>query len=312
MLSNSYSQGSKNWRDNVFENISTGKNEQLYFRQFLDSHDFSAHTVKALIFDIRKFALYFTTVNNEPFDCLRITVADITSFKRYLREEKHQAVSTVNRAIVSIRRYLEWLVGQGRLDANPGKVVKELRRQQLVPKGLGRSQVRKLLREIDLRNDIRSKAIFTLFLQTGCRVSDLVQIELQDLMMGDRSGSVVFRNGKGSKERQVPLTLECRKALQEYLSVRPPVSGQKLFIGERGSLTDVGVRALCNKYSCLCGFKIHPHLLRHSFALQFLKDTNNDLVALAQILGHENLNTTKIYSQKNDRDLAEIVGRLSY
>lgn len=312
MLSNSYSQGSKNWRDNVFENISTGKNEQVYFRQFLDSHDFSAHTVKALIFDIRKFALYFTTVNNEPFDCLRTTVADITSFKRYLREEKHQAVSTVNRAIVSIRRYLEWLVGQGRLEANPGKVVKELKRQQLVPKGLGRGQVRKLLREVDLRNDIRSKGIFTFFLHTGCRVSDLVQIELQDLMIGDRSGSVVFRNGKGSKERQVPLTLECRKALQEYLSVRPPVSSQKLFIGERGSLTDVGVRSLCNKYSCLCGFKIHPHLLRHSFALQFLKDTNNDLVALAQILGHENLNTTKIYSQRSDRDLAEIVGRLSY
>ena len=132
-------------------------------------------------------------------------------------------------------------------------------------------------------------------------------------MMGDRSGSVVFRNGKGSKERQVPLTIECRKSLQEYLSIRPPVvSSHKLFIGERGALTDVGVRSLCNKYSCICGFKIHPHLLRHSFALQFLKDTNNDLVALAQILGHENLNTTKIYSQRSRSDLAEIAERLSY
>ncbi|MFC1678003.1 tyrosine-type recombinase/integrase, partial [Planctomycetota bacterium] len=281
-------------------------------RQFLNSNDFSVHTIKAFIFDIRKFALYFTTVNNEPFDCSRITTMDLTSFKRYLREEKKQAVSTVNRALVSIRRYLDWLVEQGKLEANPGKVVKELRRQQLVPKGLERSQVRKLLREIDLRNDIRSKAIFTFFLNTGCRVSDLVQIELQDLMIGDRSGSVVFRNGKGSKERQVPLTLDCRRALQEYLAVRPPVNSQKLFIGERGALTDVGVRSLCNKYSCICGFNIYPHLLRHSFALQFLKNTNNDIVALAQILGHENLNTTKIYSQKSDRDLAEVVGRLSY
>ena len=62
----------------------------------------------------------------------------------------------------------------------------------------------------------------------------------------------------------------------------------------------------------ICGFKIHPHLLRHSFSLQFLKDTNNDLVALAQILGHENLNTTKIYSQRSDSDLAEIAERLNY
>ena len=312
MSSNCYSQGSKNWRDNVFENISVGKNEQIYFRQFLDSHDFSVHTVKAFIFDIRKFALYFTVVNKEPFDCSRICVTDLTSFKRHLREEKQQAVATVNRALVSIRRYLEWLVGQGRLETNPGKVVKELRRQALVPKGLERSQVRKLLREIDLRQDIRSKGIFSLFLQTGCRVSDLVQVELQDLMIGDRSGSGVFRNGKGSKERQVPLSLDCRRALQEYLLVRPPVKEQKLFIGERGALTDVGVRNLCNKYSCICGFKIYPHILRHSFAHQFLKDSNNDIVALSQLLGHSDLNSSKIYCQKNSDDLAEVVDRLRY
>jgi integrase/recombinase XerC len=237
---------------------------------------------------------------------------DLTSFKGYLRRDRQQAVATVNRCLVSIRTYLGWLVDQGKLEVNPGKVVKELRKQNTVPKGLERSQVRKLLREIDLRQDIRSKGIFSMFLHTGCRVSDLVQVELQDLMICDRSGSVIFRNGKGSKERQVPLTIECRKALQAYLSVRPPVRSNKLFIGERGALTDVGVRNLCNKYSCICGIKIHPHLLRHSFALQFLKDTNNDLVALAQILGHENLNTTKLYCQRNGSDLAEIAERLSY
>ena len=72
MSSNCYSQGTENWKDNVFKNITVGKNEQLFFRQFLDSQDFSKHTVKALIFDIRKFALYFTEVNKEPFDCSRI------------------------------------------------------------------------------------------------------------------------------------------------------------------------------------------------------------------------------------------------
>ncbi len=312
MSSKSNSQAGKNWRDNVFQDISTVSDEGVLFNQFLDSHDFSDHSVKAFIFDLRKFAQYFTSVNKEPFDSTRITTVDLTSFKRYLREELHQAVSTVNRALVSIRSYLEFLVGQGRLEVNPGKIVKELRRQQPVPKGLERSQVRKLLREIDLRNDIRSKAIFSICLHTGCRVSDLIQIELQDLMISDRSGSVIFRNGKGNKERQVPLVLDCRKALLMYLSVRPPVNSQKLFIGERGPLSDVGIRNLCKKYSCICGFKIYPHLLRHSFALQFLKDTNNDLVALAQILGHENLNTTKLYSQRSDSNLAEIAEMLSY
>ena len=66
------------------------------------------------------------------------------------------------------------------------------------------------------------------------------------------------------------------------------------------------------QYAAICGFKIHPHLLRHTMAKQFLKDTNNDLVALAQILGHENLNTVKIYSQRSRKDLAEIAEQLSY
>ena len=107
------------------------------------------------------------------------------------------------------------------LKANPAKPVKELRRQQLAPKGMDRSQVRKLLREIELRNDIRAGAIFSLFLYTGCRVSDLVALELHDLMLAERSGSVVFRLGKGNKQRSVPLPLPARRALEAYLESRP-------------------------------------------------------------------------------------------
>jgi site-specific recombinase XerD len=312
MLYNSYSQAIRNSIDNVFKGINTGENEQLYFSQFLDSNDFSVHTIRAFIFDVRKFAKYFVSANKEPLDCSRITTMDLTSFKRYLREERKQAVSTVNRALVSIRKYLDWLADKGLIEMNPAKVVKELHRQPLVPKGLGRSQVRKLLREVDLRSDIRSRAIFNMFLHTGCRVSDLVQVELQDLIVSQRSGSVVFRNGKGGKERQVPLPVVCRRTLQEYISVRTPVKNQKLFIGERGALTDIGIRALCNKYSAVCGFKIYPHLLRHTMAHQFLKDTDNDIVALAQILGHQNIQTSARYSQRNQDDLAVLAERLSY
>jgi len=243
---------------------------------------------------------------------LLLTVNNLASFRRHLRESKRQAVSTVNRALVTMRRYLDWLVAQGVIKTNIGKAVKELSRQQLSPKGLERNQVRKLLREIELRNDIRSKAIFSMFLNTGCRVSDLVQTELEDVIINDRSGSVIFRNGKGNKERQVPLTLPCRQALQEYLQVRPPVQIPSLFVGERGALTDIGVRALCHKYSAICGFKIHPHLLRHSMAKQFLQDTNNDIVSLAQILGHQNIQTTARYSQRNQDDLAQIAEQLNY
>ncbi len=151
-----------------------------------------------------------------------------------------------------------------------------------------------------------------MFLYTGCRVSDAVSLEIHDLMLSERSGSVVFRLGKGNKQRSVPLPLAVRRALQAYLETRPPVGSSRLFIGERGSLTDRGIRAMCEKYSALTGIKIHPHLLRHTMAHQYLVDNGNDLVGLAQILGHESLNTTARYTQRTQGQLAEASERLSY
>ena len=81
--------------------------------------------------------------------------------------------------------------------------------------------MRKLLREIELRNDIRAAAIFSLMLYTGCRVGDLVELDLHDLVIGERSGSVTFRYGKGNKQRSCPLPLPARKALAAYLG-NPP------------------------------------------------------------------------------------------
>jgi site-specific recombinase XerD len=167
-------------------------------------------------------------------------------------------------------------------------------------------------REIELRQDLRSAAIFNLFLFTGCRVGDLAQLTMQGLMLGERSGAAVFRMGKGNKQRSVPLPLNARQALQAYLDVRPPFDSSSVFIGERGPLTDKGIRALCDKYSAICGFKIHPHLLRHTMAHQFPADNPGDLVSLAQILGHENLNTTRRYVQRTERQLGEASERLTY
>lgn len=281
-------------------------------RRFVDGGDFSPCSRRAFTADVRKFALWFTTANRERFDLRRVTTRDVADFRDHLRRERQQAVATVNRSLVSLRLFFSWLVKESVTSANPASDVKQLRQQALAPKGLDRAQVRRLLREVELRGDLRASAIFNLLLYTGCRVSDLAQLEIRDLDIQERSGQVTYRFGKGGKQRSCPLPVPVRRVLSAYLESRPSVSVTQVFVGERGPLTDRGVRSLCRKYSAACGFRIHPHLCRHTMAHQFLADSGNDLVALAQLLGHENLNTTARYSMRTQDQLAHGCDRMAY
>jgi site-specific recombinase XerD len=298
--------------DNVFGEVPVGADETRLFGEYLGSSDLSANSRRAVVNDLRKFARWFVEANQEPLAVARVTTRDITDFRDSLRRDQQQAVATVNRALVSVRKLFGWLCEAGHLPINPAKGVKELRKQELAPKGLDRAQVRRLFREVELRNDVRANAVFSFIIYTGCRVGDLVALTLDDLLLTERSGSAVFRTGKGNKQRSVPVPLAARKALVAYLETRPPVAGDAVFVGERGPLTDKGVRSLCDKYSVICGFKIHPHLLRHTMAHKFLEDNPGDLVSLAQILGHENLNTTKRYVARTEQQLAAAAERMQF
>ena len=134
----------------------------------------------------------------------RVTTRDLTDFRDHLRRDckirrsQRSIVASDHDSSILRMAALKAVMSS----ANPAKPVKELRRQQLAPKGLDRSQVRRLLREIELRQDIRAGAIFSLFLYTGCRVSGLpCPGTARPDSFGERSGSVVFRLGKGNKQR---------------------------------------------------------------------------------------------------------------
>ncbi len=279
---------------------------------FLSANDFSHHTVKAIKADLRKFINWFVNANGERFDITRITVRDVADFREHMARVRRQSVATVNRALVTVRRFLRHLVQSGAVSANPAEAVKELRRMPILPNGLSTSEVRKILREIELRQDHKAGACIGLMLHAGLRASEVVGLELDDVTVAPRSGQIVCRHGKGNKQRIVPLSVEARRVVQAYLETRPAVECQAVFIGERGALTYSGLRAICSKYSAITGVAFTAHKLRHSFAHRFLSQTSNDLVALAQILGHESLNTTARYTKRSEADLAEASESLSY
>lgn len=312
MTSNFRPKGRQNSGDNVFAGIRVGQGEESLLDQFLAANDLAENSCRAIINDLRKFATWFVEANREVFTVKRVTTRDVTDFKNQLRRDQGQAVATVNRALVSIRRYFGWLVDAGKISANPAQPVKELAKVELAPMGMDRAAVRRLLREVELRQDVRANAIFHLLLYSGCRCGDLVGLELTDLMISERSGTVTFRFGKGNKQRSVPLPIPARRALTGYLETRPSVESQRVFIGERGPLGERGIRAVCDKYSALIGVKIHPHLLRHTMAHQYLEANPGDLVGLAQILGHSNLNTTKRYVQRSEEELRDASERMDY
>lgn len=284
---------------------------QTIIDEYLAGHDFSPHTRKAIRCDLSKFIRWFEAANNEQFDPKRVTVRDIADFRSHLSVVKRQAVSTTNRALVSVRKILGHLVQSGALLNNPATAVKELRRVPVVPRGLNAAQVRKVLREVELRGDLRAAAVLNLMLFCGLRVSDVVGLEMNEIVIGSKSGQITCRRGKGNKQRIVPMPLEARRALSRYLESRPPSDSARLFLGERGPLSEDGVRAICDKYSALSGVEFTPHRLRHSFAHRYL-DSGGDLASLAQILGHESLNTTAIYTKRSQDELARMSENLRY
>ncbi len=279
---------------------------------FLSANDFSHHTVKAIKADLRKFVQWFSTANGERFDPTRVTVRDVADFREHLARVRRQSVATVNRALVSIRRLLGHLVASGALSGNPAESVKELRRMPTQPRGLRTADVRRIMCEVELRQDRKAAACIGLMLHAGIRASEVVGLELDDVTIAPRSGQLVCRHGKGNKQRIVPLSVEARRVMQAYLETRPPIDCQAVFIGERGALTYSGLRAICSKYAAITGVAFTAHKLRHTFAHRYLDQTSNDLVGLAQILGHESLNTTSIYTRRGQDELQERIDNLRY
>lgn len=291
-------------------------NEQIdEFTADLKRQEVAVKTVANYLSDLDCFARWFNQTTGDEFAAANITPTDIRDYRSYLQTNQGRTPATINRRLAALRRFFLWAIGAGVTSGNPATIVKGVQSVLRGPRSLEKREVDKLIRmaEKDATDGPgrRNLAILVTLRHTGLRVGELCDLLLADVPISERKGSVTVRSGKGGKHRVVPLNLDARKAISEYLAVRPKVADEHIFIGQRGEgLKPQGVELIVGKYSRLAGLEnVTPHVLRHSFAKHAL-DTGTDLVALARLLGHARLDTTARYTQPTERDLERAVERL--
>ena len=237
----------------------------------------------------------------------KIELSDLYEYLNYLSNMRSDKPTTRARKIAAIKSFFNYVTFKQKiLDKNPAVELETPKLGKRLPKYLSLDESVALLHSIDGKNEKRDTCIITLFLNCGLRLSELVAINFKDI-----KGDVLNVIGKGDKERSIYLNESCRKALKEYIAVRPKdvKDHDALFISERG--TRIGrrtVEMMVKKYITLAGLdpkKYSPHKLRHTAATLMHKYGGVDIRSLQQILGHESVSTTEIYTHVDSEQVKE-------
>jgi integrase/recombinase XerC len=248
--------------------------------------------------------------------CERDGVTSLASLDSYVvrrfAAESHRrglGARSVARRLSAVRTFLGYLVEVGELASNPAVHVQAPRPSRHLPATLDADQVASLLAiSGDDLLTLRDRAILELFYSSGLRLAELVGLDLTDVDLADRTVRVT---GKGSKARVVPVGKQAIAALRDWLTVRPEVARpgeQAMFLSRRGDrLSHRNVQARINHWAKLQGAptRVHPHMLRHSFATHLLESSGN-LRAVQEMLGHASLSTTQIYTHLDFQHLAHV------
>jgi len=296
------------------------------FLDYIDAErNFSPHTVRSYSADLVQFARYLAagadenlTADNLPdeeeLDCGPIEQAildteplDIRGFLAMMRNSGYSK-ATVARKLASLRSFYKYLVRVGTVETSPVSVIRTPRQDRRLPKFLDIQQIDALLSTPDTTTLLgsRDRAILETIYSAGLRISELTGLNIEDL---DELGEVLRIRGKGRKERLVPLGAKALMAIDSYIEFRKSELGIEprgaLFINRFGNrLTDRSIRRKFDHYLLEADIDLDmsPHVLRHSFATHML-NAGADLRSVQEMLGHENLSTTQIYTHITSRHL---------
>jgi integrase/recombinase XerC len=274
--------------------MTTTQSRELFLRA-LQGQNYSPKTLRAYGDDLHQF-LAWVEKNRVDWDTpTRFGRVDIEGFMQYLAAQRMTGVTRV-RKLAAIRKFFTFLEENSILAANPAHAVKGARREEKEPNILYKEQYKALLYEAS--DNIRDYAIIQAFLQTGIRLSELAHLRVDEVDFEHRILTV--RQGKGKKDRQIPLVDDVVKALRNYLRYRNTqliLDDEILFLAKNGTSLNVStVKYTVAKYVKRAGIrkKVGVHTLRHTFGAH-KADKNMSLATLQELMGHKKKETTLKY-----------------
>lgn len=286
----------------------------------------SLKTIEEYFMDLRTFFKYIKysrglvdkntdfidiTIDDVNIDTIKdINLIDIFEYMNFLVKERGNKEAARSRKCSSLRTFYKYLVNKaGYLKIDPLKELETPKIKKSLPKYLTLEESKSLLNYVKSHNGKykeRDYCIITLFLNCGMRLSELVSINVKDI----RDDNTLKLNGKGDKERVIYLNEACRNSLDKYMKVRPNnlvVDKDALFISRnRKRISVKTIQMLVNRYldlSGLGGKGYSTHKLRHTAATLMYQYGNVDIRVLKDILGHENLGTTEIYTHLSNKQV---------
>jgi tyrosine recombinase XerC len=264
----------------------------------------SVHTLTNYSVDLKDFGAFL-----EGRDINDVGHLDMRRFLARMRTANYSK-RTMARKLSGLRSFFKFLYREGYIKSNPMTAVTTPKLDKKLPKFLDAERIAKFVQAPDDRtvSGLRDRAILETLYSTGIRVSELVGMKLNDV---DFISGVMKVFGKGSRERMVPIGEPALNAIRRYADKRAASfvkDKESVFLNKSGRrLTDRSVRRIVDKHirTCAIGEKISPHSLRHSFATHLL-DRGADLRSVQELLGHQNLSTTQIYTHVTTERLKSV------
>lgn len=291
----------------------TARSFHVYLQAFLswlkDEKAYSAHTITAYQKDLEQFG-QFLEQQNLPLE--QVAYRDLRYYMVSLQNEQNLKKTTLSRKTAAIKSFCKYLHREGCIAHNPAELLSAPKKEKRLPSVISEIDMTVFLDDVLSGGEpaqLRDKAMFELLYSSGLRVSELVALDVQAV---EKQRGMLRIFGKGSKERIVPVGEQAQSAIDQYINFGRPHLLKKeenaLFLNQQGGrLTARGVQYILEQYikKGALHYKVTPHVFRHSFATHLL-DNGADLRVIQELLGHESLSTTQVYTEVSQTHLQQI------